>query len=186
MSWSAGKQIFQDANFISRWNIFSRLNQRIIPTNFPFPGRGVGLMLTRMDHCESCAWLITRQVSSIVAGILLGSISVLRTSDKAPVGHVDTHNPQPMQRSVLRTTRPFSSVSACIWHRSMQIKQPVQRSGSSRAVKAFETLSDGIGWFLISPKIPQQQPQQQQMKLASSELLGWSTKLALSARARIS
>jgi len=66
------------------------------------------------------------------------------------------------------------------------VQQPWQRSGSSLAVNALATISAGLGWRWRSPRTPQQQPQQQQINAASLELLGCRTRLAASARARIS
>ena len=127
-----------------------------------------------------------RHVSANVTGTRVHSFSGLRTSVNAPLGQVETQRPHPIQRSRFSATRSPSSVRASIWHRSKQVQHPKHISASNEAINALETASAGLGWLLSPPNMPQQHPQQQQIKSISRELVGCSTRLAASALARIS
>jgi len=78
-------------------------------------------------------------------GTLICWLAGLRTSVNEPVGQVDTHSPQPMQRAEFKTTRSSSRVKASIWQRSTQTPQPSQVSGSALDIKGLATCSDGLG-----------------------------------------
>ena len=134
---------------------------------------------------SSHGWLNSRQAASMLMGTLICSLSGLRSSVNAWVGQVDTHSPQPMQRREFKTARSPSRVTAPIWQRSTQVPQPLQLSDSCLALNGLATSSDGLGCALMRVRIPQQQPQQQHMTTNSLELLGWRTRFALSATARI-
>jgi hypothetical protein len=60
----------------------------------------------RPVYPKGLAWsrMMVRQVASRVSGTLVRGLSGLRTSDKAPLGQVVTHRPQPMQRSAFNVT----------------------------------------------------------------------------------
>ena len=133
----------------------------------------------------SQAWLNSRQVASMLMGVLICSLRGLRSKVNDPVGQVDTHNPQPMQRWDLKTSRSLSKVRASIWQRSTQVPQLSHFSDSCLALNGLATSSDGLSCDLIRVRIPQQQPQQQHMTTSSLELLGWRTRLALSAVMRM-
>ena len=59
------------------------------------------------------------------------SVPGLRTSAREWVGHVETHRPQPMQRSRFSSTFSAFKLNAPIWHRVVQVPQPPQDSGLS-------------------------------------------------------
>ena len=108
----------------------------------------------------------------MVTGVLICSLAGLRTRANEPVGQVDTHNPQPMQRRGSKTAFSSSRVRAFIGQRSIQVPQPLQFSDSCLALKGLTTSSDGLGCGLMRVRTAQQQPQQQQRKTMSLELLG--------------
>jgi hypothetical protein len=118
-------------------------------------------------------------------GHLDRSLPGLRTRVNDPVGQVDTHSPQPMQRREFKITRSPSNIRASIWQRSTQVPQPAHFSDSCLAVNGLAASSDGLGCDLRRFRIAQQQPQQQHRKTISLELLGWRTRLALSAVVRM-
>ena len=123
-----------------------------------------------------------------MSGGSVSSLSDLRTSVNAPLGQVDTHSPQPMQRSVFRATWSPSFASACIWHRSSaQTQQPCwHTAASSLAMNALATISEGLGSLWSFARMVQQQPQQQQRISISLALDGRSARLAALALDRIS
>ena len=89
------------------------------------------------------------QVVSISAGTWVCALAGLRANANAPLGQVDTHNPQPMQRSVFRAIRSPSAARASIWHRPRHVQQPMQISDSSVAMNALAAIAAGADGLLI-------------------------------------
>jgi len=69
-------------------------------------------------------------------------------------------------------TLPEYTFMASIWQRSIQVKHPEQVSALIPATKGVVTIDAGRGCRLMLRSTAQQQPQQQQRKAASLELLG--------------
>jgi hypothetical protein len=83
-----------------------------------------------------------------------------------------THNPQPMHRSISRTAFLSLRRIASIWHRFVQRPHPLHALASRRAQKGLLTTLPGFAARLRARSIPQQQPQQVQMKRGSFALSG--------------